>query len=166
MGWQIISGIVALAGLALGIWNRVEQWREFRRRTAVGLPVFTATLDNRVDGGWQTLKLSILNPGNLNFAMTRVRVIAPRDCKIAPRVEVVGADPGLRSMDVDWHVYSKSQPSPHQVASSTLFRCRVAEGSRPKLTISGYIVTSGRPTFEEPVKVSLPGEKSEVHVPS
>ena len=164
MNWQIISGLVALSGLALGIWNRVEQWRESRRKVAENLPVFTAVLDDRAVNGWRTLRLSILNPGNANFVMTRVGVISPRDCHIAPRVEVVGDDPELRSMDVEWRVYAHSNVGAHDVVSRTTFRCKVAAGVRPKLAIAGYIVKSGRPRFREPVYVSLSGEKTEVHV--
>lgn len=164
MIWQIVSGLVGLSGLALGIWNRVEQWRESKRKRAENLPVFTAVLDHREVDGWRTLRLAILNPGNANFVMTRVDVISPRDCWIAPRVEVVGEDPELQSMNVEWRVYAQSKLSAHEVVSSTTFRCKVAGVSRPKLAIAGYIVKSGRPHFKEPVYVSLPGEKTEVHV--
>jgi hypothetical protein len=67
-------------------------------------------------------------------------------------------------MDIEWRVWADDKPRSHEVASGTTFRCRAPEGTRPKLKISGYLVKSGRPHFNEEVHVSLPGEKTEVRI--
>jgi hypothetical protein len=64
----VITGIVAgIGGLALGIWNRIEQWREYRTRRITRKPHFAATVSHPDNEGWRPMQLAFYNPAEFSF---------------------------------------------------------------------------------------------------
>ena len=71
----VITGIVAgIGGLALGIWNRIEQWRESRTRHNARNPHFAASVSHPDNEGWRPIHFTFHNPAELSFNVESIEV--------------------------------------------------------------------------------------------
>jgi len=66
----VVAIVVGIGGLVLGIWNRVEQWREKQVRK----PHFTADVGPPDSDGWRPLKLIVHNPGECAFRVETIKI--------------------------------------------------------------------------------------------
>ena len=72
----VVTGIVAgVGGLALGIWNRIELWREHRTRRLARRPHFDVQANPHADNeGWRPLQFAFYNPAELSFNVESIQV--------------------------------------------------------------------------------------------
>ena len=71
----VITGIVAgIGALALGIWNRIEQWRESRTRHNARKPHFAASVSHPDNEGWRPIHFTFHNPAELSFNVEFIEV--------------------------------------------------------------------------------------------
>jgi hypothetical protein len=132
----VITGIVVgVGGLALGIWNRIEQWREYRTQRNLRKPHFTANISHPDNDGWRPLQLTFYNPAEFPFSVDSIKVTTAA-VKIAPVLEPrhgpvpyggIGTAPNKllagQTVYVAWTIESFSDPN--RSASHTIF-CKPA----------------------------------------
>jgi hypothetical protein len=121
----VITGIVAgIGGLALGIWNRVEQWREYRARRNARKPHFELHASPHANNeGWRPLQFIFYNPAELSFNVESIEVTTAA-VKIAPVLAPgfgqvpyggmgIAPDTSLtgQTVSVAWTVESGTSPS-------------------------------------------------------
>jgi hypothetical protein len=67
-----------LGGLILGIWNRVERWREYRAKREAKKPYFDVLPSPFADNkGWRPLEFFFHNPGEHSFVVGKIEVTTP-----------------------------------------------------------------------------------------
>jgi hypothetical protein len=71
----IVSIVASIGALALGIWTRVEQWREYRTRRSARKPHFDMIASPSADNsGWRPLQFVFYNPGEHAFTVGKIEV--------------------------------------------------------------------------------------------
>lgn len=91
----VIAGIVAgLGGLALGIWNRIELWRDHRAQRNARKPHFDMLASQHADNaGWRPLQFVFYNPTGRPFIVETIEIRTGK-VQIAPvRAPGVGIGP-------------------------------------------------------------------------
>lgn len=105
--------VIALTGLGLGIWNRVEQWRENRRKLEEASPwaelrvyqkaaVITDGAGNSTS--WRDADIVFHNPTRHRIHITKATLTSPSNGQLLSRNATVPMNETIaaRSIDVDW----------------------------------------------------------------
>jgi hypothetical protein len=72
----IVAIVTGVGGLLLGIWNRIEQWREYRERRKAREPHFEVFASTHADNdGWCPLQFKFYNPSETAFFVETMRVV-------------------------------------------------------------------------------------------
>lgn len=141
----VLSGLV---GSGLGIWNRIEQRAEARRKRADRTPYFLASMTKTdPNSDWLELRLSWRTPQGIGATMQTIEVLSPRGALLRWKPPQEGSSYVVgRKIPVVWEFYSTSTPETwHPLAT-----CEVAPNSATeiKVRVRGRETNSERTPFK------------------